>query len=80
MYNSLATFQAMMDSIFTDLIEKGYVIVHMDNILIFAKTKDLLKEYTRLVLQQLWEHDLYLQPKKCEFEKEKIKYLGMIVQ
>ena len=52
----------------------------MDDILIFAKTKDLLREYTGLVLQQLQEHDLYLKPKKCEFEKEKIKYLGMIVQ
>ena len=80
MCNSPATFQAMMDSIFTDLIEKGHVIVYMDDILIFAKTKDLLREYTRLVLQWLWEHDLYLKPKKCEFEKEKIEYLGMIIQ
>ena len=69
-----------MDSIFADLIEKGYVIIYMDNILIFTKTKDLLKEYTRLVLHQLQEHNLYLKPKKCEFEKEKIEYLGMIVQ
>ena len=52
----------------------------MDNILIFAKTEDLLREYTRLVLQQLQKHDLYLKPKKCEFKKEKIKYLGIIVQ
>src|SRR5271163_399444 len=80
MCNSPATFQSMMDSIFADLIEKGYVIVYMDDILIFAKTKELLREYTRKVLQKLWEHDLYLKPKKCEFEKEKIEYLGMIVQ
>ena len=33
-----------------------------------------------MVLQKLREHDLYLKPKKCEFEKEKIEYLGMIVQ
>ena len=80
MCNSPAIFQVMMDSIFADLIEKGYVIVYMDDILILSKTKDLLRKYTRLVLQWLWEHDLYLKPKKCEFEKEKIKYLGMIVQ
>ena len=80
MCNSPATFQSMMDSIFADLIEKGYVIVYMDDILIFAKTKELLREYTQMVLQRLWEHDLYLKPKKCEFEKEKIEYLGMIVQ
>ena len=46
MCNSPATFQSMMDSIFADLIKKGYVIVYMDNILIFAKTKELLREYT----------------------------------
>ena len=80
MCNSPATFQAMMDSIFAELVEKGYVIVYMDDILIFAKTKELLWEYTRMVLQKLKENNLYLKPKKCEFEKEKIKYLGMIVQ
>ena len=80
MCNSPATFQAMMDSIFADLIEKGYVIIYMDDILIFAKTKELLQEYTRMVLQKLREHDLFLKPKKCEFEKERIEYLGMIVQ
>ena len=69
-----------MDLIFADLIEKGYVIVYMDDILIFAKTRDLLREYSRLVLRWLQEHDLYLKPMKCEFEKEKIKYLVMIIQ
>ena len=57
----------MMDSIFADLIEKGYVIVYMDDILIFAKTKELLQEYTWMVLQKLREHDLFLKPKKCGF-------------
>ena len=80
MCNSPATFQAMMDSIFADLIEKGYVIVYMDDILIFAKTKELLQEYTRMVLQKMHEHDLFLKPKKCEFKKERIEYLGMIIQ
>src|SRR5271163_3064046 len=80
MCNSPATFQSMMDSIFADLIKKGYMIVYMDDILIFAKTKELLWEYTRMVLQKLREHDLYLKPKKCEFKKEKIEYLGMIIQ
>jgi Reverse transcriptase (RNA-dependent DNA polymerase) len=37
MCNSLATFQAMMDSIFSDMIEGCIVIVYMDDILIFAK-------------------------------------------
>ena len=80
MCNSLVTFQAMMDLIFADLIKKGYIIVYIDDILIFSKTKDILKKYTRLVLQQLRDHDLYLKPKKYELKKEKIEYLRMIVQ
>jgi hypothetical protein len=31
------------------------------------------------VLDKLEKHDLYLKPKKCKFEKEEIKYLGVIV-
>ena len=56
------------------------VIVYMDNILIFAKTQEELKWYTKMVLQRLREHDLYLKPKKCKFNKTRIEYLGMIIE
>ena len=80
MCNSPATFQAMMDSIFADMIEERKVIVYMDDILIFADTKDELEQRTKEVLKQLRDNDLFLKPKKCEFEKIKIEYLGLIVQ
>jgi hypothetical protein len=51
MCNSPATFQAMMDSNFADMIEGCIVIVYMDNILIFAKTQEDLEWYTKMVLQ-----------------------------
>ena len=51
MCNSPATFQAMMDSIFSDMIEGCIVIVYMDDILIFAKTQEELERYTKMVLQ-----------------------------
>jgi Reverse transcriptase (RNA-dependent DNA polymerase) len=63
MCNSPATFQAMMDSIFSDMIEGQKVIVYMDDILIFAENQEELQEQTKQVLQQLWEHDLFLKPK-----------------
>jgi len=80
MCNSPATFQAMMDSIFKDLIAEGLIIVYMDDILIFAKDKQQLDKITRKVLQRLQENDLYLKPEKCSFEKTKIDYLGMIIE
>lgn len=78
--NSPATFQSMMDSIFQDLKDKGYVIVYMDDILIFANTKEDLRKATREVLARLRENDLYLKGEKCEFEKTKVDYLGMVVE
>jgi hypothetical protein len=44
MCNSLATFQAMMDDIFMTMIDNRLVIVYMDNILIFADTKEELEQ------------------------------------
>src|SRR6202795_4472623 len=58
MCNSPATFQAMMDNTFSDLIEGRLIIVYMDDILIFAKDKKTLEINTRKVLQRLKENDL----------------------
>ena len=80
MCNSPATFQAMMDDIFEDLIKEGIVIIYMDDMFLSAKTKEQLRENTKQVLQRLMENDLYLKPKKCEFCKEKIEWLGMVIQ
>jgi Reverse transcriptase (RNA-dependent DNA polymerase) len=50
MCNSPATLQAMMDSIFSDMIEEQRVIVYMDDILIFAENQKELQEQTKQVL------------------------------
>ena len=80
MCNSPATFQAMMDDIFIGMIDEKLVIIYMDDIVIFAKTKEELERITKMVLAKLQEHDLFLKAKKCEFCKLKIKYLGMIIE
>ena len=36
--NSPATFQTMMNNIFKDLIDEGYMVVYMDNILVYTHT------------------------------------------
>jgi len=40
MTNSPATFQTMMNNIFQNLIAKGIMVVYLDDILIFTKTKE----------------------------------------
>jgi RNase H-like domain found in reverse transcriptase/Reverse transcriptase (RNA-dependent DNA polymerase) len=52
----------------------------MDNILIFADTKEELEWITKLVLEKLQEHNLFLKAKKCKFCQTRIKYLGMIIK
>jgi RNase H-like domain found in reverse transcriptase/Reverse transcriptase (RNA-dependent DNA polymerase) len=80
MCNSPATFQAMMDPIFSDMIEEQRVIVYMNDILIFAENWEELQKRMKQILQWLWEHDLFLKPKKCEFNKTTMEYLGLIIQ
>jgi hypothetical protein len=69
-----------MDSIFSDMIKGRKVIVYMDDILIFAENQEELQEQTKQVLQRLREYNLFLKPKKCEFNKTTMKYLRLIIQ
>jgi hypothetical protein len=77
--NSPATFQTMMNEIFIDMILEGMVVVYLDDILIFTKTLDEHRQVTHRVLGRLAEHELFLRPEKCKFEKTRIKYLGLII-
>jgi Reverse transcriptase (RNA-dependent DNA polymerase) len=52
----------------------------MDDILIFAENQKELQEQMEQVLQQLQEQDLFLKPKKCEFNKTTMEYLRLIIQ
>jgi hypothetical protein len=77
--NSLATFQTMMNEIFQDLNTKGVVSVYLDDILIFTNSLEEHRQITCLVLDHMCEHKLYLRLEKCQFEKTRIEYLGVII-
>ena len=77
--NAPATFQAMMNDIFADLIQEGCVMVYLDDILIHTKDKKENRRITREVLKRLRENDLFAKPEKCFFERDRIEYLGMII-
>ena len=80
MTNSPATFQALMNLVFTDLIAKGQVTVYMDNILIYSQDIKAHCLVVQEVLKRLKHYDLYLKPEKCKFEQQSIEYLGMIIR
>jgi transposase InsO family protein len=78
--NSPATFQALMNTIFADLVAMGKVAVYLDDILIYSHLPQDHREVTHEVLRRLAAHDLYLRPEKCEFDRHEIEYLGLIIQ
>ena len=77
--NSPTTFQTMMNHIFCDLINKGKVVVYMDDIMIFTKTLSEHRQIIQEVLQILRENKLFLKHTKCDFETQEMEYLGLIV-
>jgi len=79
MTNSLATFQTMINNIFQNLIVEGIVVVYLDDILIFTKTAEEHAQVVQRVLQVLKENKLFLRPEKCEFYKQRIEYLGLVI-
>lgn len=79
MTNSLATFQTMMNDIFQDLIVEGIVVVYLDNIFIFTRTVEEHARAVWRVLEVSVEHKLFFCPGKCKFQKEWIKYLGLVI-
>jgi hypothetical protein len=77
--NSPATFQMMMNEIFQDLITEGVISIYLDDILIFTNSLEEHRWITRLVLDHMCDHKLYLRLEKCEFEKTRIEYLSVII-
>jgi hypothetical protein len=69
----------MMNEIFQDLITEGVVSVYLDDILIFTNSFEEHRQITRLVLDCMHKHKLYLQPEKCKFKKTRIEYLSIII-
>jgi len=63
--NLPATFQAMMNEILRDLINKGKVAVFADNVLVRTETKEGHDEIVEEILRRLKENDLYIKPEKC---------------
>jgi hypothetical protein len=77
--NLPATFQTMMNNIFREEIAEGWVVIYMDDILVFSKDKHEHQEQVKRILKKLRQHQLSLKAEKCYFEKEEIKFLGLII-
>src|SRR4051794_1220699 len=77
--NSPATFQNMMNDLLRDLVDKGKVIVYIDDIMIFTVMIEEHRRIVQEVLQVLKDNQLFLKAKKCTFEALEVEYLGLLV-
>jgi hypothetical protein len=64
--NAPATFMCLMNSVFSKYLDK-FVIVFLDDILVYSKNEEEHEEHLRMVLQVLREHQLYAKLSKCDF-------------
>jgi hypothetical protein len=76
--NAPATFQRLMDTVFYD-VTWNFVLVYMDDIIIFSKTAEDHKVHLEEVFKLLIKAGLKLNPDKCDFFQEKILFLGHMI-
>jgi hypothetical protein len=76
--NAPAQFQSMMNELFKKQIG-NYVLVYLDDIVIYSQNREDHQKHIYDVLQILRDNKLYCKPEKCHFYQEEIKYLGYII-
>jgi hypothetical protein len=64
--NAPAFFMNLMNNVFMNYLDK-FVVVFIDDILIYSQSEEEHADHLRMVLQRLREHQLYAKLSKCEF-------------
>jgi hypothetical protein len=76
--NAPAYFMYMMNKVLVEYLDK-FVVVFIDDILIFSKNEEEHDEHLRLLLRKLRENQLYVKLSKCEFWLKEVLFLGHII-
>ena len=76
--NAPAAFMDLMNRVFRPFLDQ-FVIVFIDDILVYSRSEEEHALYLRLVLQTLREHQLYAKFLKCEFWLDQVAFLGHVV-
>ncbi|KAK8991159.1 hypothetical protein V6N11_062183 [Hibiscus sabdariffa] len=76
--NAPAAFMDMMNRVFRSYLDQ-FVVVFIDDILIYSRSEAEHVEHLRIVLQTLRDHQLYAKLSKCEFWLKKVTFMGHVV-
>jgi Reverse transcriptase (RNA-dependent DNA polymerase) len=76
--NTPAIFQAYINTALAGLLDR-FVVVYLDDILIYSKNIEEHHDHVRQVLTRLRKNNLFCKLSKCEFDVPKVEFLGFIV-
>jgi hypothetical protein len=76
--NASAYSMYLMNKVFMEYLEK-FVVVFIDDILVYSRSEEEYEEHLRLVLQKLCDHKLYAKLSKCEFWLKQVAFLGHVI-
>nr|AAQ56540.1 putative gag-pol polyprotein [Oryza sativa Japonica Group] len=76
--NAPAFFMNLMNKVFMEYLDK-FVVVFIDDILVYSQSEEDHQQHLRLVLRKLREHQLYAKLSKCEFWLSEVKFLGHVI-
>ncbi|KAJ1581069.1 hypothetical protein NDA15_003774 [Ustilago hordei] len=77
--NAPAHFQSFINDIFRDIIGV-YVVVYLDDFLIFSDTEEVHVKHVTEVLTRLRSNRLFAKLSKCEFHTKTVEFLGYIIK
>ncbi|KID83641.1 pol polyprotein [Metarhizium guizhouense ARSEF 977] len=77
--NAPATFQRMINSVLREYLD-NFVVVYLDDILIFSKTLEDHKKHVHKVLQALQDAKLLVEPAKSKFHTQEVDFLGHTIR
>ena len=76
--NAPAAFQRFINTVFADILDV-FVIVYMDDVLIYSDNPEQHREHVREVLRRLRRNKLFVNPLKCKWGVDTCEYLGYIL-
>ena len=76
--NAPATFQSLMHDVFKDILDV-FVVVYLDDILVFSQNAEEHYVHVRDVLQRLRDNQLYAKLEKCSFSTTSVEFLGYVI-
>jgi hypothetical protein len=76
--NAPTYFMYMVNKVFVEYLNK-FVMVFIDDILVYSRSEEVQEEHPRLVLQKLRDHKLYTKLSKSEFWLKQVAFLGHVI-